>query len=359
MSDSPDPAELKVFNAKIVDEFRANGGKVGGPFEGADLLLLTTTGAKSGQLRVSPLAYQRVGGTMLIIGSYRGADIDPAWVHNLRANPQAHVVWGVALSSILMFEKEGLLEAYAPAGLDGLKPTFRDAAEPPRWTGMDAYLSLIGVNAPELAKAGAKMPASWDDLTQPQLKGKLVMPNPASSGTGYLQVAAWLQGLGEDKGEVLQVMDDLRAADVDFLTIGQYLQPTPKHHAIARFVAPEEFRSYAGFAAAKGFLLASASPPIRHLGPMVPPRSLAASSQHSGPSSRPIRRKIASSPAPSATADSSSLRRPSTRVMAVARSPLSRRPTSSVTAANEVSAGTAISAVPPGRRTRVISAAAR
>jgi lipoic acid synthetase len=70
-------------------------------------------------------------------------------------------------------------------------------------------------------------------------------------------------GLGEDKGEVLQVMDDLRSADVDFLTIGQYLQPTPKHHAIARFVTPDEFRSYAAFAAAKGFLLASASPLTR------------------------------------------------------------------------------------------------
>src|SRR5437588_11402749 len=70
-------------------------------------------------------------------------------------------------------------------------------------------------------------------------------------------------GLGEDRGEVLQVMDDLRAAEVDFLTIGQYLQPTPKHHAIARFVTPDEFRSYATFAAAKGFLLASASPLTR------------------------------------------------------------------------------------------------
>ena len=51
-------------------------------------------------------------------------------------------------------------------------------------------------------------------------------------------------GLGEEKAEVLQVMDDLRAAEVDFLTIGQYLQPTPKHHAIARFVTPDEFDSY-------------------------------------------------------------------------------------------------------------------
>jgi lipoyl synthase len=70
-------------------------------------------------------------------------------------------------------------------------------------------------------------------------------------------------GLGEDKTEVLQVMDDLRAAEVDFLTIGQYLQPTPKHHAIARFVTPEEFHSYRSFALGKGFLLVSASPLTR------------------------------------------------------------------------------------------------
>jgi len=67
-------------------------------------------------------------------------------------------------------------------------------------------------------------------------------------------------GLGEGKTEVLQVMDDLRAAEVDFLTIGQYLQPTPKHHPIARFVTPEEFESYRRLALGKGFLMVSASP---------------------------------------------------------------------------------------------------
>jgi lipoyl synthase len=70
-------------------------------------------------------------------------------------------------------------------------------------------------------------------------------------------------GLGEDKAEVLQVMDDLRAAEVDFLTIGQYLQPTPKHHAIARFVTPEEFAGYQRHALGKGFLVVSASPLTR------------------------------------------------------------------------------------------------
>src|SRR3954454_6260677 len=70
-------------------------------------------------------------------------------------------------------------------------------------------------------------------------------------------------GLGEERGEVLQVMDDLRAAQVDFLTIGQYLQPTPKHHAVARFVTPEEFDGYRLQALGKGFLTVSASPLTR------------------------------------------------------------------------------------------------
>jgi lipoic acid synthetase len=70
-------------------------------------------------------------------------------------------------------------------------------------------------------------------------------------------------GLGEDRGEVLQVMDDLRAADVDFLTIGQYLQPTPKHHAVERFVPPDEFESLKRLAFGKGFLMVSASPLTR------------------------------------------------------------------------------------------------
>ncbi|RUT32886.1 lipoyl synthase [Arsenicitalea aurantiaca] len=70
-------------------------------------------------------------------------------------------------------------------------------------------------------------------------------------------------GLGEERNEVLQLMDDLRSADVDFLTIGQYLQPTRKHHPVLRFVTPEEFKSYATVATAKGFALVSASPLTR------------------------------------------------------------------------------------------------
>ena len=89
-----DTAALDDFNRAIVAEFRANGGKVGGPFEGATLLLLHTTGAKTGKARLSPLAYLTVDAKMLIIGSYAGAPNDPAWVHNLRAHRRAHVEVG-------------------------------------------------------------------------------------------------------------------------------------------------------------------------------------------------------------------------------------------------------------------------
>ncbi|MGE2725094.1 nitroreductase/quinone reductase family protein [Mycolicibacterium pulveris] len=101
MTEIPD---LKAFNAGIVDEFRTNSGKVGGPFENATLLLLTTTGAKSGRQRLSPLAYFSIDGKILIAGSYAGSDADPAWVHNLRAEPRAHVEVGTTAYDVIARE---------------------------------------------------------------------------------------------------------------------------------------------------------------------------------------------------------------------------------------------------------------
>jgi deazaflavin-dependent oxidoreductase (nitroreductase family) len=83
---------LKAFNDDIVTKFRTNGGAVAD--FGGDLLLLTTTGAKSGEPRLSPLAYLTIDGKTIIFGSYAGAPKDPAWVHNLRANPRAHIEVG-------------------------------------------------------------------------------------------------------------------------------------------------------------------------------------------------------------------------------------------------------------------------
>ena len=94
MTQARDAEGMKAFNAKITEDFRANGGKVGGPFEGNELLLLTTTGAKSGQPRVSPLSCKRIDGKLVIVAGYGGADVNPAWVHNLRANSRARVELG-------------------------------------------------------------------------------------------------------------------------------------------------------------------------------------------------------------------------------------------------------------------------
>ena len=90
----PDAAALRAFNAKVAEEFRANDGDVGGPFEGNELLLLTTIGAKSGQPRLSPLSCKRIDGKLFVIAGNGGADVHPSWVHNLRANPDAHVELG-------------------------------------------------------------------------------------------------------------------------------------------------------------------------------------------------------------------------------------------------------------------------
>lgn len=82
------------FNKSIIEEFRANGGKVGGPFEGGTLLLLTTKGAKSGKQRVSPLAYTTDGDRFVIIASKGGAPTNPDWYHNLLVHPTATVEVG-------------------------------------------------------------------------------------------------------------------------------------------------------------------------------------------------------------------------------------------------------------------------
>jgi deazaflavin-dependent oxidoreductase (nitroreductase family) len=86
--------EVNDFNAGIISEFRANGGKVGGPFEGAPLLLLTTTGARSGATRVNPLAYLPDGDRMLVFASKGGAPTNPDWYHNVRAHPDVTVEVG-------------------------------------------------------------------------------------------------------------------------------------------------------------------------------------------------------------------------------------------------------------------------
>jgi len=93
-----------------------------------------------------------------------------------------------------------MLQPYTPRGAAALKPGFRSAKDPMTWAGMDAWLGVGCFNTREGSKRQVQTPQSWKDLTNPTLKGQVVMPNPASSGTGYLMVAAWLQLFGEEEG---------------------------------------------------------------------------------------------------------------------------------------------------------------
>ena len=122
-------------------------------------------------------------------------------------NPQADVIWGLAATSLLLMKGEGMLEPYAPAGIEKLDPKFRDKDDPPSWTGMDAWVAAICVNTVEAENNSLPMPSSWADLTKPEYKGHIAMPNPNSSGTGFLDVSSWLQMMGEEGG--WQFMDGL------------------------------------------------------------------------------------------------------------------------------------------------------
>src|SRR3989442_6909070 len=117
-----------------------------------------------------------------------------------KANPKADVIWGLSATSLMVLKLEGMLMPYAPKGVEKLDAVFRDQENPPTWVGMDAYVAVICFNTVEAQKKTLPRPTSWKDLTKPVYRGTIVMPNPASSGTGFLQVSAWLQGFGDVEG---------------------------------------------------------------------------------------------------------------------------------------------------------------
>lgn len=136
-------------------------------------------------------------------------------------NPQADILLGAAASGLLVLHKAGVLEGYKPADFDKIKPKLRDQQnDPPMWVGMDAWASAVCFNTAEGTSQGLAQPATWNDLLKPEYEGKIVMPNPNSSGTGFLTVAGWLKLFGEDGGWAY--MDKLHA------NIGQYVHSGSK-----------------------------------------------------------------------------------------------------------------------------------
>lgn len=124
-------------------------------------------------------------------------------------NPQADVIWGLAATSLLLMKGEGMLQAYAPKGVEKLDKKFVDKSTPPSWVGMDAWVASVCYNTVEAKKAGLTPPKSWKDLLKPMYKGHLIMPNPNSSGTGFLDVSSWIQLFGKEGG--WKYMDGLHA----------------------------------------------------------------------------------------------------------------------------------------------------
>ena len=118
-----------------------------------------------------------------------------------KANPQADAVMGVAASSLALLDKNGMLEPYKPLNHDALMSKFVDPKNPPAWFGMDVWGATVCFNTVEAKKRNIPKPETWKDLLKPEYKGQVVMPNPASSGTGFFDVTAWLSLWGDDAGK--------------------------------------------------------------------------------------------------------------------------------------------------------------
>ncbi|MDO9713292.1 putative 2-aminoethylphosphonate ABC transporter substrate-binding protein [Paracraurococcus lichenis] len=114
-----------------------------------------------------------------------------------RANPRADVVWGLSVFSLLQMEQQEMLEPYTPRDAEALRPAMRSDRSPMTWTSMDAFVSAICLNTVVAQQKGLPKPTTWADLLDPRFKGQIAMPNPASSGTGFLTVAGWITAKGE------------------------------------------------------------------------------------------------------------------------------------------------------------------
>jgi iron(III) transport system substrate-binding protein len=167
----------------------------------AKTVLKVYTALEEEQLPVYKEAFEKANPDIEIEWQRDSTGVITARLLAEKGNRQADAIWGLAATSLMLLDKEGMLEAYKPKGFDEIKDQFKDTrAEGPMWVGMDAWASAICFNTAEGAKLGVPAPTSRADLLKPEYKGRIVMPNPGSSGTGFLSVSSWLQSMGEKGG---------------------------------------------------------------------------------------------------------------------------------------------------------------
>ncbi|HEX2013478.1 MAG TPA: putative 2-aminoethylphosphonate ABC transporter substrate-binding protein [Roseateles sp.] len=181
-------------------------GLMGAAFAGgalaADKVQLTVyTALETDQLKAYQTAFNQVAPEVEIKWVRDSTGVITAKLLAEKANPQADVVWGVAASSLALLQGNGMLEPYAPLNLDAIMPQYRDKKAVPAWWGMDVFGATVCFNTVEAKKRNIPLPTTWKDLLKPDFKGQVVMPNPASSGTGYFDVVAWLKLWGDDNGK--------------------------------------------------------------------------------------------------------------------------------------------------------------
>lgn len=167
----------------------------------AKTVLKVYTALEEEQLPVYKEAFEKANPDIEIEWQRDSTGVITARLLAEKDNRQADVVWGLAATSLMLLDKNGMLEGYKPKGYDEIKDQFKDTrADTPTWVGMDAWAAAICFNKVEGEKLGIAAPTSWADLLKPEYKDHIVMPNPGSSGTGFLDVSAWLQSMGEEGG---------------------------------------------------------------------------------------------------------------------------------------------------------------
>ena len=188
-------ASLRIVCALAAGLFAA-----GAAFAQGKTQLLVYTALETDQLKAYEQGFYREYPNIEIKWVRDSTGVITAKLLAEQANPQADAIMGVAASSLALLDMKGMLEPYAPLNLELIMNHYRDKKNPPAWFGMDVWGATVCFNTVEAKKRNIPKPETWKDLTKPVYKGQVVMPNPASSGTGFFDVLAWLKIWGEKGG---------------------------------------------------------------------------------------------------------------------------------------------------------------